>query len=49
MAIFLVADQTHGMEWKKKRLKKKEDVYKLTTLLLRPIGKFLYSPHINFF
>jgi len=40
MAIFLLVDQTHGMEWKKKRLKKKEDVYKLTMLHLKLIGKF---------
>ena len=40
MDIFLLADQTHGTEWKKKRLKKKEDVYKLTMLRLKLIGKF---------
>ncbi len=40
MAIFLLVDQTHGMEWKKKRLKKKEDVYKLTMLHLKQTGKF---------
>ena len=40
MAIFLLVGQTHGMEWKKKRLKKKEDVYKLTMLHLKLIGKF---------
>ena len=37
---FLLADQILGTEWKKKRLKKKEDVYKLTTLHLKLIGKF---------
>ena len=31
MVIFLPVDQTHGMEWKKKILKKKEDVCRLTT------------------
>ena len=40
MAIFLAVDQTLGMEWKKKRLKKKEDVYKLTMLHLKLTGKF---------
>ena len=40
MASFLPVDQTHGMEWKKKKLKKKEDVYKLTMLHLKLIGKF---------
>ena len=39
MVIFLLVDQTHGMEWKKKRLKKKEDVCKLTMLHSRLIGK----------
>ena len=39
MAIFLVAGQTHGMAWKKKRLKKKEDVCKLTMLHLKLTGK----------
>ena len=39
MAIFLVAGQTHGMEWKKKKLKKKEDVYKLTMLHSKQTGK----------
>ena len=40
MATFLLVDQTHGIEWKKKKLKKKEDVYKLTMLHLKQIGKF---------
>ena len=40
MAIFLPVDQIHGMGWKKKKLKKKEDVYKLTMLHLKLIGKF---------
>ena len=39
MDIFLLVDQTHGMEWKKKKLKKKEDVYKLTMLHLKQTGK----------
>jgi len=38
MAIFLAVDQTLGMEWNKKKLKKKEDVYKLTMLHSRLIG-----------
>jgi len=40
MVIFLAVDLIHGTEWKKKRLKKKEDVYKLTMLHLKLIGKF---------
>ena len=40
MGIFLLVDQIHGMEWKKKKLKKKEDAYKLTTLHSKLIGKF---------
>ena len=40
MDIFLPVDQTHGMEWKRKRSKKKEDVCRLTMLHLRLIGKF---------
>ena len=39
MDIFLLVDQIHGMEWKKKKLKKKEDVYKLTMFLSKLIGK----------
>jgi len=39
MDIFLQVGQIHGMEWKKRKLKKKEDVYKLTMLHSRPIGK----------
>ena len=39
MDIFLQVDQTHGMVWKKKKLKKKEDVCKLTMLHLKLIGK----------
>ena len=35
----LQVDQTLGMEWKKKKLKKREDVYKLTTLLSKLTGK----------
>ena len=39
MDIFLQVVQILGMEWKKKKLKKKEDVCKLTTFLSKPIGK----------
>ena len=39
MDTSLPADQTLGMEWKKKKLKKREDVYKLTTLLSKLTGK----------
>ena len=39
MDIFLQVGQILGMEWKKRKLKKKEDVYKLTMLHSRPIGK----------
>ena len=36
---FLRVDQIHGMVWKKKKLKKKEDACKLITLHFRQIGK----------
>ena len=39
MDIFLQVDQTRGMEWKKKKLKKKEDVCKLIMFHLKLIGK----------
>ena len=39
MGIFLAADQILGMGWKKKKLKKKEDVYKLTMFHSKLIGK----------
>ena len=39
MDIFLQADLTHGTVWIKKKLKKKEDVYKLTMFLSKQIGK----------
>jgi len=39
MDIFLLAGQILGTEWKKKKLKKKEDVYKLTMLHLKLTGK----------
>ena len=39
MDIFLQVGQTHGTAWKKKKLKKKEDAYKLITFHLKPIGK----------
>jgi hypothetical protein len=39
MDTFSQVDQTPGMGWKKKRLKKREDVFKLTMLLLKLIGK----------
>ena len=40
MVIFSLAVQIRSMEWKKKKLKKKEDVYKLTMLHLKQTGKF---------
>ena len=39
MDIFLQAGLTLGMAWKKKKSKKKEDVYKLTMFLLKQTGK----------
>ena len=39
MDIFSQVDQTHGMVWKKKKLKKKEDVFKLITFPLKQIGR----------
>ena len=39
MDIFLPADQIPGMGWKKKKLKEKEDVCKLTTFHLKLTGK----------
>ena len=39
MDSFLPADQRPGMGWKKKKLKKKEDVYKLTMFHSKLIGK----------
>ena len=36
---FLRVDQIHGTEWKKKKLKKKEDVCKLTMFHLKLTGK----------
>ena len=39
MDTFLQADQILGMGWKKKKLKKKEDVFKLTMYLSKLIGK----------
>ena len=40
MDISSQVGQTLGMVWKKKKLKKKEDVYKLTTFHLKLIGKY---------
>ena len=39
MDTSLPVDQTLGMEWKKKKLKKREDVFKLIMLHLKLIGK----------
>ena len=39
MDIFLQVDRKHGMEWKKKKLKKKEEGCKLTMLHLKLTGK----------
>ena len=39
MDIFLQVDQTRGMVWKKKKSKKREDVYKLTMFHLKLIGE----------
>ena len=39
MGIFLPVEQILGMGWKKKKLKKKEDVYKLTMFHSKLIGK----------
>ena len=41
MDTFLLAGLTLGMVWKKKRLKREVDVFKLTMLLLKLIGKFI--------
>ena len=55
MDIFLQVDQIHGTVWKKKKLKKKEDVYKSIMYFLQQIGKlnnlniFEYALTINFF
>ena len=43
MDIFLPADQILGMEWKKKKLKKKEDVCKLTMFRLKLTGKLKFK------
>ena len=40
MVISLVAMKLVGTVWKKKKLKKKEDVFKLITLLLKRTGQF---------
>ena len=39
MVIFLQVVQMLGLGWRKKKLKKKEDVCKLTMFLLKLIGK----------
>ena len=39
MDIFLQVDQTHGTEWKKRKSKKREDVYKLTMFHSKLTGK----------
>ena len=39
MDIFLQVEQILGMAWKKKKLKKREDVYKSITLHFPQIGK----------
>ena len=40
MDIFLQVDLTLGTEWKKKKSKKREDVYKLITFPSKQIGKW---------
>jgi len=39
MVTYLQVVQIHGMEWRRKKLSKKEDVFKSITLHLKPIGK----------
>ena len=40
MGIFFQVVQIHGMEWKKRKSREKEDVCKSTTLMdLKQIGK----------
>ena len=39
MVTFLQLDQMPGTEWKKKKLKKKEDVCKLTMFHLKLTGR----------
>ena len=49
MDIFLLADQILGMEWKKKRLKKREDAYKSIMLLFLLTGRLSNSQKVKIF
>ena len=49
MDISLQVDQILGTVWKKKRLKKKEDVYKLITLLFLLTGRLSNFKKVKIF